>query len=183
MRSDNRNYVEQFIQQLLRRFVISGRSTRVGLLMFSKHTYRLLGFTGSYTTARIFKAIGQIRKLSGRRRLGSALYDTKKYLFNDNPQCGRRRVLVVVTAGPSMDAVRRPALTLQGAGVEIFMIGVGRVSDPSLLKIVTDSRHLFLVGFKTLNTILGTLRDRVCFSPGEITVLHISCCIVHVGIC
>ena len=171
MSPSNRKYVEQFLYQLVRRFMISSRATRVGLLTYAKRTYQLIGFTASYTIERIYKAISGIRKISGGRRLGFALSSAKKFLFNRKPQCGRRRILICLTAGASIDQVRRPAVALQGAGVEIFMVGVGRVNRGTLMQVATDRRHLFLVGLKRLYTILGTLRDRICFSPGEITLL------------
>jgi len=109
--------------------------------------------------------------LRGRRRLGRALYYARRYLFRAKPQCGRRRILIVLTAGGSIDGVRRPAAALQGAGVEIFMVGVGGVSSRSLLQVTTDRKHIFAVGFTQLLTIIRTLKDRICYSPGKLALL------------
>ena len=105
--------------------------------------------------------------LGGRRRLGSALYSVKQKLFAAKPLCGQRRVLVVVNGGESVDRVRKPAQTLEGAGVEIFVVGVGGVGSRTASQIVTDRAHLFMVGFARLNTITKTLKDRICYSPGR----------------
>lgn len=108
-----------------------------------------------------------MRVLGGRRRLGSALYSVKQKLFAAKPLCGQRRVLVVVNGGESVDRVRKPAQTLEGAGVEIFVVGVGGVGSRTASQIVTDRAHLFMVGFARLNTIIKTLKDRICYSPGR----------------
>ena len=75
-------------------------------------------------------------------------------------------ILICVTAGASTDQVRRPAVALEAAGVEIFMVGVGRVNRGTLMQVATDSRHVFMVGFTRLNAIIRTLKDRICYSPG-----------------
>ena len=62
-------------------------------------------------------------------------------------------------------------MALQGAGVEIFMVGIGRISSRSLVRVTTDRRHVFVVGFTQLYTIVRTLKDRICFSPGMLTLL------------
>ena len=71
-----------------------------------------------------------------------------------------------MTAGASIDQVRKAAVALQGAGVELFMVGVGRVNRGTLTQVATDSRHVFMVGFTRLNAIIRTLKDRICYSPG-----------------
>lgn len=105
--------------------------------------------------------------LSGRRRLGSALYYVKQNLFAAKPHCGQRRVLIIVNGGESVDRVRKPAQTLEGAGVEIFVIGVGGVGSKTASQLVTDRAHLFVVRFARLNSIIKTLKDRICYSPGR----------------
>ena len=63
--------------------------------------------------------------------------------------------------------MKRPAEALKGAGVEIFMIGIGSIGRTSLLRVTTDTKHVFVVGYTQLLSIVRTLKDRICYSPGK----------------
>ena len=169
VRSGRRNFqrVIRFVRETVRRFTVSTRAARIGVVTYASRTKPIIGFAGSNARGRIYSAIRRIRGMRGGRRLGRALYYVRRYLFTGKPRCGRRRVLIVLTAGRSIDRVRRPAVALQGAGVEIFMIGVGRVGSRSLVRVTTDRRHVFVLGFAQLYTIVKTVKDRICFSPGK----------------
>ena len=58
-------------------------------------------------------------------------------------------------------------MALQRAGVECFVVGLGRVIGRSLQRLTTDRHHVFVVGFTQLYTIVRTLKDRICYSPGK----------------
>ena len=161
--------VLQFVRETVRRFTISSSATRIGVETYASRARRIIGLSGAYSRKSIYNAVGRIRILRGGRRLGRGLSYTRLYLFRGKPQCGRRRVLIVLAAGQSLDRVRRPANALKGVGVEIFAIGLGRVSRRSLLKITTDTKHVFAVGVTRLLSIVRTLKDRICYSPGKLT--------------
>ena len=161
--------VVQFMQETVRRFTISSSATRIGVVTYASRARRIIGLSGAYSRRRIYTAVGRIRILRGGRRLGRALSYARLYLFRGKPQCGRRRVLIVLAAGRSLDRVRRPADALKGVGVEIFAIGLGSVSRRSLLKVTTDTKHVFAVGSTRLLSIVRTLKDRICYSPGKLT--------------
>ena len=76
--------------------------------------------------------------------------------------------MIVLTGGGSVDQVRGPALSLLGGGVEVFVIGVGRVSSQSLIQVTTDRQHVFVVGYSRLYTIVQTLMDKICYESGEL---------------
>lgn len=139
-------------------------------MTYASRATRIIGFSGRYTRRRIYNAVGRIRVLRGRRRLGRALSYTRRYLFRGKPQCGKRRVLIVLTTGRSVDRVKKPAEALKGAGVEIFAIGIGRVGRRGLLRVTTDRKHVFVVGVRRLLSIVRTLKDRICYSPGKLTI-------------
>ena len=162
--------VVQFVRETVRRFTISSRATRIGVVTFATRSTRIVGFSRRYTRRGIYNALGRVRVLRGGRRLGRALSYTKRYLFSGKPRCGRRRVLIVLTFGRSLDRVKKPAEALKGAGVEIFAIGIGRVSRRGLLRVTTDAKHVFVVGVRRLLYIVRTLKDRICYSPGKLTV-------------
>lgn len=165
VRSQSRQ-IKQFLRETVRRFTISTTAARIGIITYASRAVGLLRFTGAYTRRLVNNAINRIRELSGQRRLGRALYYAKRYLFVGNPQCGRRRILIILTAGRSIDRVLQPAQSLKGAGVEIFSVDVGRVGSHTLFKVATDRHHVFRVAFSKLFTILRPLKERICYSPG-----------------
>ena len=162
--------IVQFVRETVRRFTISSRATRIGVVTYASRPRRIIRFSGSYNRQRIYGAIGGIRVLGRGRRLGRALSYTRRYLFRGKPQCGRRRVLIVVTTGRWVGRVKRPAEALKGAGVEIFTIGIGSISRRSLLRVTTDRKHVLVVGYTQLLSIVRTLKDKICYSPGKLTL-------------
>ena len=174
MRSGS-HQIKQFLREIVRRFTISTSAARMGLMSFASRAIGLLRFTESYSRRLVNNAIDGIRILNGGRRLGSALHNAKQYLFYGSPRCGRRRILICLSAGASIDQVQRPAVALQGAGVEVFMIAVGAVDSRTLLQVAADKQHVFRVGFTKLYTILRTLKDKICYSPGEFVLFFKHC--------
>ena len=174
--------VVKLVRETVRRFTISSSATRIGVVTYASRARRIIGLSGAYSRRRIYNAIDRIRILRGGRRLGRGLSYTRIYLFRGKPQCGRRRVLIVLSAGRSLDRVRRPANALKGVGVEIFAVGLGRVSRRSLLKVTTDTKHVFTVGVARLLSIVRTLKDRICYSPGKlIAKKHVDLSDCHKG--
>ncbi|XP_044174222.1 uncharacterized protein LOC122957851 [Acropora millepora] len=173
MRRGSPNYrqVIIFLRKIVSVFRVSRTGTRIGIVTYTSRPKTLISFSRSYSASQVYYAIRQIRKLGGRSRLGNALTYAKTYLFRGKPQCGRRRILMVLMAGSSVDQVRRPSFTLKAAGVEIFAVNVGSVSGSSLLLVATDKRHVFAVGFRKLYTIAKTLKDRICYSPGKLFLI------------
>ena len=76
---------------------------------------------------------------------------------------------MLVTTGVSRDDVVRPARILHAAGVEVYTVGVGRVSVRYLRKIATDRFRVFSANVGSLLTIVRTLKDKMCHSPGNST--------------
>ena len=159
--------IVQFVRETVRRFTISSRATRIGVVTYASRVSRIIGFSRANTRRGIYNAISRIRVLGRGRRLGKALSYTRRYLFRGKPVCGRRRILIVVTTGRWVGRVKRPAEALKGAGVEIFTIGIGSISRRSLLRVTTDRKHVFVVGYTQLLSIVRTLKDKICYSPGK----------------
>ena len=166
MRNGNRYYT-RFLRKIVQVFTITKDTTRVGIVTYATRTYGNIAFTESYTRRLVYSAISRIRQLDRGRRLGKALTYARTYLFKGKPQCGRRRILVVLTAGGSTDKVRQAKEGLQKAGVEIFVVGVGGVSRRTLMQVATDRQQIFKIQFAQLHTIVNTLKERMCYSPGK----------------
>jgi hypothetical protein len=118
--------------------------------------------TGRYRVNRI---LGGIKILRGKRRTGSALYYAKKYLFSGRPQCGRKRVLVVLTSGVSVDRVVKPSKSLVSIGVEIFVVTTSRGARSQMQQISTTRQHVFIVSYKSAVSVVSRLASKICVSP------------------
>ena len=166
MRNGNRYYT-RFLRKIVQVFTITKHTTRLGIVTYATRTFGNIAFAESYTRRRVYNAISRIRQLGRGRRLGKALTYARTYLFKGKPQCGRRRILIVLTAGGSTDEMRQAREGLQKAAVEIFVIGVGGVSRQTLMQVATDRQHMFKIKFAQLHTIVNTLKDIICYSPGK----------------
>ena len=156
------------MKETVRRFNVQSSQTRIGLTLFASRQRPIFGFRRSHSRAQVYQELKRLRLLrGGTRRTARALMFVKRFLFRGKPTCGRRRVLVLVTTGVSRDDVVRPARILHAAGVEVYTVGVGRVSVRYLRKIATDRFHVFSANVGSLLTIVRTLKDKMCHSPGR----------------
>ena len=164
----------RYIKETVRRFEISRKGVRIGIVTYTSRPTLVLRFGRTYARVQIYRVVDRIR-LRGRggRFLGRALAYTGRYLFRGKPRCGRRRVLIVLTTGESRDRIKLPALRLFSSGVEIYGIGIGRVRRRSLLLIAAAPTHVFNVGWRRLVSITRTIKDRICSSPGKYVILFI----------
>lgn len=161
----------QYVKETVRRFDVQRTQVRIGLALFASRQRLIFGFSRSPSRAQVYREVGNLRLLRRRRRrTAEALLYAKRYLFSGKPKCGRRRVLILLTTGTSRDNVIRPARILHAVGVEVYAIGVGRVSVRYLRKIATDRYHVFSVSGRRLITIVRTIKDRMCYSPGKSSI-------------
>lgn len=74
-------------------------------------------------------------------------------------------IVVVVTDGQSQDDVRVPSRRLRDMNVTIVSVGVGCCYNILGLKEMAtdpDNGHVFDTSFTALNTVVGSLRERIC---------------------
>ncbi|EDO50077.1 predicted protein, partial [Nematostella vectensis] len=115
--------VKRFIQNVISRFHISPKHTRVGLVLYSNNPYKIFGFNKYTNKNAAMKATGRIPYPRRGTKTGRALAYTGRYLFRSSK---RRRVLILLTDGRSYDRVSAPARKLRQAGIHIYAVGVGR---------------------------------------------------------
>lgn len=155
---------------MVRRFDVQRSQTRVALTLFASSQRLVFRFGKSYSRAQVYRELKKLSLLRGRRRnTARALMYVKRHMFRGKPTCGRRRVLVLVTARETRDNVVRPARILHAAGIEVYTVGLGRVSVRYLRKIATDRFHAFVKNARSLLTIVRTIKDRMCHSPSKTT--------------
>lgn len=157
--------IKLFVKRIVKSFVVSTRKTRIGIVLFSSRQRRLIGFANARSSATVNRVIGRIRIIKGRRYIGRALKYVKKYLFAGRPQCGRKRVLIVINGGASVDGVLRPAKTLKEVGVEVFVMLTSKQGVKQMHQIVTSRYHVIHTTYRSIIRITDRLTKKLCHSP------------------
>lgn len=161
----NMKYIRIYVKEMVRRFRVTSRLTRVGIVTYSSRQRRIIRLTRARSNRDVNRALGRIKIRRGRRRTGSALRYVKKYLFEGKPKCGRKRVLVVLTSGASVDGVRKPAKSLENIGVEIFVVVPNKGGRKQMHQIATSRRHVITMAHGHLITIVVRMSSQICVSP------------------
>ena len=88
--------------------------------------------------AQVDSAVASVEMINGNCNAEEAFDQCSTELFaGDNS--GRSRVLIVLTAGKSVEDVSRSAGSLKTAGVKIIAIGMGGLVDQSQLSAISSS--------------------------------------------
>ena len=120
-----------------------------------------------YDISSALEAIDGIKYPGGYRNIGTALELARNKLYNESDRHGRPKMLIVVARGRSQDQIREPAQRLRDSGVTIFGVGTGRHDDEDtrqLREIATnpDSNHVYKVDLDNLDTVVTSIKYRVC---------------------
>lgn len=154
-----------FIKVFISYFPFKHRQTRVGVVLFSNKPHLIFRFNRYRNGKQIYKAINRIRFPHGKTYLGRALQYTSKRLFSGRVGRGRKRFLLVLTDGISLDSVRSPAAALRSRGIEIAVLGVGaRLRRRQLHEVATTRGHVYITGFKNVKVhrVLGKFKNMAC---------------------
>lgn len=151
-----------FVQNMVRSFVISPRHTRVAATLFSSSARRIFSFTQYRNKRQVLHAIRRIRYPRGGTKIGRALNYVRRYVFGGRR--GRRsRVLIVMTDGKSYDRVGGPANVLKRMGVRIFAMGIGRrYNYRQLLQMASSRQHVFTASFRTMSRVVRSIKRKAC---------------------
>ncbi|XP_031557395.1 collagen alpha-1(XII) chain-like, partial [Actinia tenebrosa] len=151
----NIKYIRLYVKEMVRRFRVTSRLTRVGIVTYSSRQRRIIRLTRARSNRDVNRALGRIQIRRGRRRTGSGLRYAKRYLFEGKPKCGRKRVLIVLTTGASADGVRRPAKSLENIGVEIFVVVPNKGGRKQMHQIATSRLHVVTMAYARLINIVA----------------------------
>ena len=83
-------------------------------------------------------AVSNVELIDGSCNAGEALYQCGSALFTSDT-AGRKRVLIVLIGGKSVDDISNAADSLKTTGVKIIAIGIGGTPDKSQLTALTSS--------------------------------------------
>ena len=99
---------------------------------------------------------------TGEVRLGEALKEAKKVLFNSAPK-GNHNVLIVLARQPSEDDVIVPAEELKNDGISIFGVGVGKNFNKEQLKeIASGLGHVLGTDFSNAERLADWIVQETC---------------------
>lgn len=159
----NIRYIRLFVKDVIRRF--SRRNTRFAIVIHSFKARRVLTLTRGVNIRNIDRMLLRIRYYGGRRYTGRALSYAKNYIFKGRPQCGRKRVLIVISSGVSVDRVWKPARGLVGLGVEIFAVITSQRAVREMQKITTTRNHVYVSSYSGLVAVANPIKKKICITP------------------
>ena len=139
VRPDQFQNVLNSVKSTYATFVIRKDKTRVGIVTYSgRPTISVL--LDQYTSKQsLDTSVGQLLMSPGPSVLGQGLTAVKKELFEGKTRPETPKVLVVVTAGKSIDDVIKPSAELKRLNTTVFCVGVGNNVDRKQLDIVASS--------------------------------------------
>lgn len=82
----------QFIKNMVRKFVLSRRFTRIGAVLYNTRAYKIFGFNRYGNKNQVLKAVSLIRYPRGGTKTGRALRYAYRYLFRRSK---RRKVCMI----------------------------------------------------------------------------------------
>lgn len=159
----NIKYIRTFVKEVTRRFHLSSRYTRVGVIVYTSRPRLLVGLTTRNGNVR--NILGRITVIRGHRQTGRALHYAHKIFFRRRPECGRKRVLVIITSGYSVDNIVKPSRALQNNGVEIYAVMTSYRIHTQFRSALTTRQHGIVVSYKQMIKIVSGLSSKICHSP------------------
>ncbi|KAL9981497.1 hypothetical protein ACROYT_G010204 [Oculina patagonica] len=161
-----------FVEMTVRKFSISRRKTRVGVVTYGATTDLVVDFESQQRKSSMVRALQKASTQSlPSSNTGYALGMAGHRLFNRkfNTRKDVPKVLIVITDGRSTDSVTDPAHRLKHCGVRIYGVGVGYNFDIKQLEMMSSrpvSENVFIGPFNKLQYIRDDLVRSVCYGVG-----------------
>ena len=170
--STNLAHAMAFISSVVAFFTISPNATRVGLIPFATTAQVAISLDDHSDQLSLRRALKEVRYTGGYTYTAGALYLARLMLDPSNGYGARPlsrgipRVAVLVTDGRSnVVPVAPDARALQGAGVQVFSVGIGRAEVSELVAIASRPAplHVFLLeSFGVVNDLVQVLGFSTC---------------------
>ncbi|XP_056152751.1 von Willebrand factor A domain-containing protein 2 [Lampris incognitus] len=160
--------LKTFLKRFLQAVIVSDTRTKVGLAVFGGEA-RMEAQVGQFKgdTRGLLNAVEGLKPLGGETRTGQALSYVTRQGFQSSPVLNYAvddlpRVVVLLTATPSVDEVEEPAKYARDR--EIFIIGVGPDSLKAQLNKITGNpqRTLTYPSPDRLNPKIPELKAKIC---------------------
>ena len=152
----------RFVKNMVRSFTISRSYVRVGIVVYSSRSQKILTFSQNRGVNAMLRTVDRIRYPRGGTRTGAAISFAYSRLFSSSRR-GRSKVLILMTDGRSQDDVRRPSSLLRRRGVRIFCLGIGRRYNlRQLLQMAGSRRNVFTADFRNLGSMVRAIKQKAC---------------------
>ncbi|XP_077432141.1 matrilin-1-like [Vanacampus margaritifer] len=170
IRPDDYDKVKTFIHNLLQFLEIGPDATRVGLLQYGSVVQNEFSLNQYSNKTEVEQAVRTMRHLATGTMTGLAIQYAMETAFTEaegarRAQLGVPRIAMIVTDGRPQDSVEEVAAQARRAGIQIFVIGIGRV-DVSTLRAMGSqphSEHVHLVAnFSQMETLLSVFQTKFC---------------------
>ncbi|XP_012934801.1 collagen alpha-6(VI) chain [Aplysia californica] len=164
-----------FVKDLVAHFDIGLTSARIAAITFSNGAYLEFAFGAYVTLAEVAHGFDGIRHKNGELTKTSAGLDYAQFLLTNFGRPDVPHILITITDGVSNNRAEtaRIANVTRHEGIEIFVIGIGRLDKVQLKEIASQpySDHLFTVtGFLQLSSISGLVRQKTCPATGPTVI-------------
>lgn len=171
---ENFEVVKDFVNALIDRVSVSRDASRIGVVLYSHVDVVVVTLTQHSSQDDVKAAVRKMTYLGEGTFTGSAIQRANQVFKAARP--GVRKVAVVLTDGQAdrRDAVQPEdaAREAHAAGIEMFVIGVVKQSDPmytefqaemNAIASYPDEEHVYLINdFMTLPTLESKLLSRIC---------------------
>ncbi|XP_077384015.1 matrilin-1-like [Festucalex cinctus] len=170
IRPDDYEKVKTFIHNLLQFLEIGPEATRVGLLQYGSVVQNEFSLNKYSNKTKVEQAVKNMQHLATGTMTGLAIQYTVETAFTEaegarQARLGVPRIAMIVTDGRPQDSVEEVAAQARRAGIQIFVVGVGRV-DMSTLKAMGSephTEHVYLVAnFSQMETLLSVFQSKLC---------------------
>ncbi|XP_064200312.1 collagen alpha-6(VI) chain-like [Anguilla rostrata] len=165
------NMMKTFMSDLTGTFQVSQEHVRVGMAQFSTDPQKNFYLNKYDNISDVKDKILAIEQIGGGTYIGKALYFIQQFFQASTGSRIAQKVsqnLVVITDGESQDDVEHAAKDLRSMGINLFVIGVGRIHKfHDLLQKIAGSQDRFFTAqnFAGLEKIKENVVDTVCNPP------------------
>jgi len=161
--ADNFNLEKKFISDLVSHFPIGQKQTRVGLVTFNDEPKTRFGLEEYSSTAKLLKAIFNVKYETGGTYVGKALWEVVKTM-KFRPNKSVHKIVIVFTDGRSYDGVHRPLAQLKKKGVKMISFGVANIHKEAMLEIADGKEeNVFSAdSYADLKNYVDSLMTTIC---------------------
>jgi len=143
---------------------------KLGIIQFTHNSTVVYPFSYPASKLAVFDAIYGMKLKDHGRRLGEALHHCNVMAWDQQhssnfSRTANRKILVIVSNGPSEDNASSAAKTMKDSGVEIIYIGLKNSTLQLASDIASqpDKKHTFLVKqYESLETIKKKVKWKLC---------------------
>ena len=157
-----------FIKSIARRFTISRHQSHIGLATYGSRPHLRMRFNQYSSLYLVLRALNYIRYPNqAGRRVDLGLQASLRYFFSKRYKFSFvRRILVAVVSGKqsrrSYHLLRRLRSQFNRLGVQVYVVGVGRINFRYLRPITYMNRHVYSVrSFASLVTRAGQIAKAI----------------------